>query len=307
MKISVLISTYNGEKFLAEQLESLLCQTCKIDEVVIVDDCSTDNTVAIARQYISDHCLEDAWKVYVNEQNVGWRINFMRGVTMTTGDILFFCDQDDIWLENKVEIMVGVLEKNQQLTVAASNETLWDGNVSTKAKVTSDVFDIIEMGKQEDTYFIRCSGCTMAIRRTFIDRVLKYHKDGWAHDDFFWKIAGLDGTLALVRESTILHRIHGNNESRKKRTLSKTLSGLKTDIMVAEQLLEYLLENQTNIHNAKDKIEIVKHKKHGSMLRQEFFSTKKLSTLIKLALRFPDIYGRKRQIIKDFLLAWNIG
>lgn len=305
MTISVLMSTYNGEQYITTQLESLLNQSMKIDEVVIIDDCSLDNTVSVVREFIKSHGLEMSWKAYKNEKNVGWRVNFMQGIQKTTGDILLFSDQDDIWLENKVEAVTRVLKENPQIQVAASNETLWTGEPVENMRIMSSTYDLVELDATGKDYFILCSGCTMAIRRTYINRVLKYHKMGWAHDDFFWKMAGIDGALALIRESTILHRIHGANESRKNRTLAATLTGIQTDLMVAEQLLQYLRDGAPDIRDAQTKTQVVEHKMAGSTCRLQFFQTKRPGLLLKLAFRYSDIYRKKRQILKDFLLAWQ--
>lgn len=79
MKISVLMSTYNGEKYIEEQMDSLVNQTRAIDEIIMIDDCSTDGTVEIIRDYISKHCLGKRCKLYVNECNKGWRKELYRG------------------------------------------------------------------------------------------------------------------------------------------------------------------------------------------------------------------------------------
>ena len=97
MKLSIVLSTYNGEAYITEQLDSILNQTRKADEVLIFDDCSTDNTPQIIEQFISGHNLT-TWKFAVNHENKGWKRNFMEGIWSTSGDLVFPCDQDDIWI-----------------------------------------------------------------------------------------------------------------------------------------------------------------------------------------------------------------
>lgn len=308
MKISVLMSTFNGEEYIEAQLSSLLNQTRKIDELVIIDDCSLDNTVEKVNSFIEANSLNDFWIVKSNKKNKGWRANFIEGIQKTSGDILFFCDQDDIWFYNKVETVERVLISNAHIQVVASNETLWSGEQSEGRHVISENFDILELDDLGTNYFIRCSGCTMAAKREYIDKVLKYHRRGWAHDDFFWKMGILDGTFALLKDSTILHRIHGNNESRKKRTLQTSIIGVNTDIMVAEQLLKYL-DDTAEIRPQEtliDKRKVLEHKKTAGLLHLEYFKTKKLWLLIKLGIKYSDIYRRKRQVVGDFLLVHGL-
>ena len=100
MKISVVMTTYNGEKYIKEQLTSLKNQTRVPDEVLIFDDCSTDNTVTIVRNFIIENPSGN-YRLFENKKNKGWRRNFMEGFADAQGDIIFPCDQDDIWLDRK--------------------------------------------------------------------------------------------------------------------------------------------------------------------------------------------------------------
>ncbi|TQV61723.1 MAG: glycosyltransferase [Sulfurovum sp.] len=107
-KISICLATYNGEKYLKEQLDSLLNQTLTPYEVIIQDDCSTDNTVEIAKQYTDKLNL----KIYVNEVNLGFTKNFESVLQKATGDLIAPCDQDDIWKPDKLEKLSGLIGKH---------------------------------------------------------------------------------------------------------------------------------------------------------------------------------------------------
>lgn len=102
MKTSVVLSAYNGEKFIIEQLESIRVQTVPVDEVIILDDCSTDNTAKKCVDFISKYHLSN-WIFEINSENKGFVQNFYSGFLKASGDIIFICDQDDIWRPNKVE------------------------------------------------------------------------------------------------------------------------------------------------------------------------------------------------------------
>ena len=112
--ISIALTTYNGEKFIEEQLKSLLDQSVKPDEVVIFDDCSTDRTADIVRAFIKTHGLT-SWALHVNAENMGFVPNFYQAIDRTSGDIIFLCDQDDVWHRDKIEIMAGMLESHPEI------------------------------------------------------------------------------------------------------------------------------------------------------------------------------------------------
>lgn len=120
MKISVVMTTYNGEKYIEEQLDSIQRQTRLPDEVLIFDDCSSDNTVEVVQKYIKKN-LTVGWKIERNIKNKGWKKNFYDGIKEATGDYVFLSDQDDIWIPDKIEMMVEVLEKNKDISVLASD------------------------------------------------------------------------------------------------------------------------------------------------------------------------------------------
>ena len=97
--ISVVLATYNGEKYIEEQINSILQQTYSPLEVIIVDDASTDNTVSILRQFETSHsCI----KVFTSEVNAGYIKNFEKGMLLARGEYIALSDQDDIWEEEKL-------------------------------------------------------------------------------------------------------------------------------------------------------------------------------------------------------------
>jgi glycosyltransferase involved in cell wall biosynthesis len=113
MKISVCIATYNGEPFIKRQLDSIIKQLKQEDEIIIVDDGSKDRTVQVVKDTYGNRI-----KVYVNEKNLGVIKSFEKAISLATGDILFLCDQDDIWDDIKVEEVLGAFtQKHADLVV----------------------------------------------------------------------------------------------------------------------------------------------------------------------------------------------
>ncbi len=114
MKLSVVISVYNGEKYIREQLDSLRIQTRPAEEVLIFDDGSTDASVTCIIDYIERYQLQN-WKLIQNKTNLGWRKSFMKGMQQSIGDLIFPCDQDDIWMPEKLEKMEQVMKENTEI------------------------------------------------------------------------------------------------------------------------------------------------------------------------------------------------
>lgn len=123
--VSVVMCTYNGEKYLREQLDSLIHQTLQPTEVILQDDGSSDHTIEIAHSY----CDKLNLKIYRNETNLGFSKNFESAISKATGDLIALCDQDDIWEKNKLELLANALGKasliySDSLLVDSNNASL---------------------------------------------------------------------------------------------------------------------------------------------------------------------------------------
>src|SRR6266542_888200 len=110
MKISVAIGTYNGEKFLNVQLESILQQTIPVHEIIVCDDHSGDDTINILREF--EVSYPSLLKIFANEKNLGVVKNFEKAISLCTGNIIFLADQDDVWNNNKVESVLNFFRNN---------------------------------------------------------------------------------------------------------------------------------------------------------------------------------------------------
>ena len=103
--ISVAMATYNGEVYLRKQLDSILHQSLPVDEIIICDDQSSDGTVDIIQEYIKQY---PHIHLYKNEQNLGYKRNFKKALSLCSKEYIFLCDQDDIWDSDKVKEMVEI-------------------------------------------------------------------------------------------------------------------------------------------------------------------------------------------------------
>lgn len=219
MEISIGMATYNGEKYIIDQLDSLRKQTLQADEIVIVDDCSDDNTVSIINQYIQKYNLTK-WVLRVNDQNLGWRETFYRIINLVNGEILFFCDQDDIWHRNKVEIMTRVLTENREVKILASNyNPFFEESYKDRQKKylrkhrQKNDGNLIKIENTYKNFHHGTVGCCLAFKTELIPRF----NDAWfvnyrnGHDSALWKIGVASECLYVLRTPLIEFRKHTNS------------------------------------------------------------------------------------------------
>jgi len=220
--VSVLMCVYNGERFLGEQLESLRNQKRQPDNVTIYDDCSTDSSVEIINRFVSLHNLDLTWKVIVNPFKKGWRQNFYDAITECDSDYIFFCDQDDIWHEDKISVMLDTMHKNPNIFVLSGLiETIdsggshidildWNQNVVYDNKIVkSNIGDTIYVWKPR-------IGCAMAIHKT-VKQQLRYFEcnEYFAHDMWALNIGALLGGCYSINYPVIKYRVHEYNATAK--------------------------------------------------------------------------------------------
>lgn len=214
--ISVAMATYNGEKYILEQLESICKQTVKVDEIVIVDDCSQDSTVALIKDFIDRHstCNIRFWE---NEKNLGYKKNFHKALSLCEGEIIFLSDQDDIWKEHKVETLWNILKEHEEISLISSSFMYVDGQGNKndenrkvyKKKIRSNELVSIPI---EDLLFHNISqGCSMAIKKEVKDVYLEHFTEELPHDRMLNVIASLEKKCYYLNDPLFYYRIHDNN------------------------------------------------------------------------------------------------
>ena len=189
MKTSVALCSYNGERYIGKQLESILFQTLPVDEIVICDDGSSDNTLSIVNAIRSQ--TDILIRLYVNDKNIGCRANFQKALGLCIGDIIFFSDQDDIWIPDKVERIMKWFGINSDKEVVFTNGTYID-SVGNPCAGDSTLFFSYGMTRRAKRWMNRgfamelflknnkATGATMAIRRTILN---DFHIDSSSDND----------------------------------------------------------------------------------------------------------------------------
>lgn len=243
MKISIALSVYNGEKYIIRQLDSIRDQSILINEVIIQDDCSIDSTFRLIEQYISKWHLIN-WKLERNKENLGWKRSFFECFKKCSGDIIFPCDQDDYWKNDKCKLMADIMLENKEINVLTSNYALrYDADAPHNSKY-SKTYNLMKndetLKKYEFTkkwpYILR-PGCTYCFRKKFFDSIRCFWNTSMPHDAILWRYAiASDSLWNLNVETTFFYR-HGDNASDRK---NYTLKSRIEDIEYYEQVYEYI-------------------------------------------------------------------
>jgi len=244
--VQILLATYNGERFLREQLDSLFSQTFQDFSILVRDDGSTDNTLKIIEEYQQKFpakitVLKD------NKKNVGATQNFGILLEKSDADYIFFCDQDDIWLNNKIEIS---LQKIQAIE---------KGNIATPCLIFSDMKSMDEAGNiiadsvwqqlhLHPKYFTLNRllvqniphGCTMFINRAMRNLATPIPKQAMLHDHWIALLAVSSGKFDFIAEPTLLLRNHAQNVTRKSVSVLDKLNRFLTNSLSKEQYEHYI-------------------------------------------------------------------
>ena len=234
---SVVIATYNGGEYILEQLESIANQTRIPDEIVVSDDCSTDNTFELVQSFAqSNKTINFIYKR--NSSNIGFTKNFMRAIALSKADVIFFCDQDDIWNSKKIEYMMDCFEINNNIEALKCSKIdfISSDGLSKKSLNKPELKTIKEpqpVGLKSILKSFNCSGLTLAVKRqSYLDLM-----DGIiSNNNGYDIIAGLyfssKKTLFSLDCSLVFHRIHSSNATGKpkKRTKEFALKSIERKI-----------------------------------------------------------------------------
>ena len=219
MTSSVALCTYNGEKFLRKQIDSILQQTHRVDEIIVCDDGSTDQTLNILNNYSLNN--PDLFNIHLNEKNLQSLKNFEKAISLCTKDVIFLSDQDDIWIPEKVEKFLKHFKENVDVKAIASNGfiiddegetlnllTIWDGITFLHEKNKNlNYYDILNISGNFAT------GATMAIKKEFMSFILPFPLIiDFHHDEWIALVAASEKKFDFIDDKTIYYRKHSNQQ-----------------------------------------------------------------------------------------------
>ena len=313
--ISVVLATYNSIRYIKKQLDSIVKQTVPVNEVIIVDDYSTDDTVAFIRNYILENNL-DNWKVYRHEKNQGYIETFRDALGDAKGDIIITCDHDDVWLENKVEVIKKEFVNNPSILYLATSFVQIDENdneVVIKQKKNRGNNNLIRRrvhkGKLTKMYvkdvaiYNIAPGCTCAMNKKLRDIYIPADEHILPHDWTLAIMAACKSGLYYLDVPTTKYRIHSDNAIGlgHEGKYSKRLKVVKKNVLEKERISEIIeqfeIDAKTmNYMKSVNKIfcERYKYLKEKNII--------KLLILSVVSLRFGTVY---ESIIYDCISILN--
>ena len=233
MKISVAMAAFNGEKYIGEQINSILTQLNKGDELVISDDNSTDKTKSIILEY----CEKNPQIKLIDGPCNGVIQNFENAINACSGDIIFLSDQDDVWLPNKITTVLDAFNQS-------GADVVMHDAVVTDSKLNIALFSFFEMrGSKAGILhnYLKNSymGCCMAFKSDFKKRFLPFPKKIPMHDQWIGLIAERFGSVVFMKEKLIKYRRHSGNATDMKH--SSWLIMIKNRIMLAYLLIKKII------------------------------------------------------------------
>lgn len=216
-KVSVALCTYNGEKYLLEQLNSIAKQTIKPDEIIICDDLSNDHTINIINEFKKNVDFEVS--LHINKQTLGSTKNFEKAITLCSGEIIFLADQDDIWLEGKIEKILETFSNNSSITMVFTDALLVDSNLQNLGRT---LWESINFNKKLKMEFCNdpmrvlmkknvVTGATMAFRKKYICELLPI-SNKWIHDAWIAFLLNSFTQTMFIDQCLIKYRQHDNNQ-----------------------------------------------------------------------------------------------
>ncbi len=218
--ISVCMTTYNGEKYVREQLDSILNQLSEEDELIISDDGSSDSTVSIINSFKDK-------RIILKQSNFkNYSLNFENAIKDAQGDYIFLSDQDDVWVSNKVQLFLNELQ-NSDLVV--SDVIIVDENLNVIHDSHFKLYKV-EKGFLINFSKTRYIGASMAFNRNVLSKVLPFPKrtNFCAYDYWIAIISEFYFKVSLIRTPTMYYRRHNNNAS---------TGGLKSPFSLSRQIM----------------------------------------------------------------------
>jgi len=203
--ISVCLATFNGARFIVEQIGSILPQLSEGDELIVSDDGSKDETLSLIAG-INDPRV----RIIRNEGKHGIIWNFENALKAAQGDYIYLSDQDDIWEPNKIEECQKELEKGADLILHDCSLVDSSNNI-----LKGSLFEVLHSahGFWHNVYKSSFHGCCMAFRRKHLLRVLPFPKHIGMHDYWIGLRAARKGRVSLIYKPLIRYRIHNSNAS----------------------------------------------------------------------------------------------
>lgn len=314
-KISIIVATYNGEKYIEEQINSLLSQTVLPHEIIISDNNSSDKTRILCENLLNEQKKVD-YKILI-EKEKGVLANFQNGLRNTTGDYIFFCDQDDIWYPNKIAVFMDKFNKYPSCNCVFSDCNLSnDENISMIDTIfPKNNFLRIKEGLLDKKYFFKLelyrniiTGMSLAITKQLKEKILPFSINV-LHDYWTGINSVFCGDIYYIDEFTSYYRQHADNVVgvNKKKNLKRIVEAMKLHKIRCNQeylFLKEIVDKYDEVSNDKYLLEMLKFKKDRMNYVNET-NIYKLYNLIKKKSDYKKYISDTNGLFKDILFYFG--
>ena len=319
MNYSIAICTFNGQVYLAQQLESILNQSIPPNEIVLCDDGSVDDTLSIA-QNISLKYPNVIWQIISNTNNLGYTKNFEKAISLCNSEIIILSDQDDVWLPNKADKLISFLKKSGK-SVVFSNAKLVDSNLMDLEITMFDKVNFIEMHQEifykkhfaSEIFLSRsiATGATMAFYKKHVLNFFPIPTNNiYIHDSWIATCAACTDSIGFLDEALTLYRQHSNQSIGAKvcndiylNDFDRLNQLLRFMLLRNETVLKYLIENKNFVGEKK-----IKRLKEKNVLLERLISSKDFLLKRLFAYR-PKLYllqVNEFETLRKFVGNWLI-
>ena len=295
MKVSVALATYNGEKYIYEQLDSIFKQLYRPDEVIISDDNSKDKTKKIVLEFISNHNLVN-WKFIENKRDHGVANNFLNALNNVTGDIIFLSDQDDIWNYDKVKSTVEAFDLDTSCVISSISYINQNGErINEKTTYTKKANHKIDL----DELCSVCSylGMSSAFRRNVVEKTDKRFMLNTSHDWALFIQACNSGKIKYIGKVLQKYRQHSDNAS-----TIKDNSRRNKRIKFIERQID-ILSKTTEFEETEEAIETIERYKIFLSERIKWIKNSNCFTVLFHYRHYKRMRYTLRNIIADFIAS----
>lgn len=211
------MAVYNGAEYLQEQLDSICAQTCLPDEVVICDDRSSDATLMILSRFAATAPF--TVNVVTNDERLGYARNFERAITLCQGDIIFLCDQDDVWFDTKVEMVIEAFQKHAAAWVIVNDAELTDADLKPTGLTVAG--QLVSAGLSTERLLL---GCCIAFRSALKPLIPPVPFQIHGHDGWINTLGSALQCRHFEPAILQLYRRHGGNTSEWVTTRTRSVS-----------------------------------------------------------------------------------
>jgi glycosyltransferase involved in cell wall biosynthesis len=300
VKISVVLSSFNGAQFIEEQINSIIEQSMLPNEIIVCDDGSTDGTIEILKNFEAKNAI----KLFLNPKNIGITANFKKGVSLTNpANYIAFCDQDDIWLPNKLSsnwntmLKMESLQNNQKLPFLVYSDLKFINQ--NGVELNPSFYNHIGLDKFEHCFDTALFGSLLLGCTIFINPVMRSHflampdSKIYYHDAWLALLGWGIGKVAFINDPLVKYRLHSNNVSMPNfKPRSRFINLIKHLIQLPFR--SNYLNNEINLAE-----------KFDSHYNYEITSKKKLLLANFISLKNKRHFQKKWAFEKAFINKWT--